>query len=216
MWTCQPSHLKRLGYIERYVFVNVHLQRSTLPSRAMPSYHQRIHHIFGWSPSRCKGFQHLLVNNILSSFIRMPSPLIELENHQRRLDVGDVGFVQAIFRGTSPAQLRQRTISEQYCRDHLNDITAISGVDHIDKHNLLHLFMDTNIRPKTVSFVRERRAQFEYLVLGTSSSPSPSSPQACPSQQSPCDMDIDDDTYTTVICHSADVHINICYGKRYH
>ena len=64
-----------------------------------------------------QGLRRLLVNNILSSFVRMSSPLFELE-HQHRLDVGDIDFVQAVFRGTSPAQLHQRTISEQYCREH--------------------------------------------------------------------------------------------------
>ena len=96
--------------------------------------------------------KHLLQDNILSSFVRMSISLFELENHQHRLDVGTICYVQVVIRGTSPTQLHQRTTSEQYCREHLNDITAISGIDLVDKHRLIHLLQDINIRPKAVFF----------------------------------------------------------------
>ena len=147
----------------------------------------------------------------MASFIRPSSPYFELENHQSRLNVGDIGFVQASFKGTSPTQLHQRTISEQYCNEHLNDVTAISGIDSVDMYSVLHLLQDYNIRTKAVSFLRAHHSQLEHLILMTAPTSGSSVQQPRTSQQSPRDMDIDDETYTTVIRHSADVHINIRY-----
>ena len=60
---------------------------------------------------KAQGIRHLISENILSPFIRLNHQLFELENHQHRLDVGTIGYIQAIFRGASPAQLHQRTTS---------------------------------------------------------------------------------------------------------
>ena len=87
----------------------------------------------------------------------------------------------------------------------------MSGIDSVDMYSVLHLLQDYNIRTKAVSFFRAHHSQLEHLILVTAPTSSSSVQQPRASQQSPRDMDIDEETYTTVIRHSADVHINIRY-----
>ena len=49
-------------------------------------------------------------------FVGLSHQLFEMKNHQHRIDIGALGHIQVVFEGTSPAQLRQQTISDDYCR----------------------------------------------------------------------------------------------------
>ena len=111
-----------------------------------------------------------------------------MKYRQHRLGVGTIEYTQAIFRGTSPAQLHLSIAA------HISMTSQpISGVDHADKHNLVHILGDINIRPKTISFVREHHPELEHLIQVTSSPASSSGQQAHQqSQQTPRAMDIDD------------------------